>query len=794
MSAGQRVDGWVGGHNIQIGRVDGDLTVLLDRAEYRLELLEPREPARVPRSRRSPSYLLDARQEIVPYRPRPEMEESLRRWRDEDDEPASLLLMHAPGGQGKTRLAGWFATQTHEQGWAVTQAVTRTARPPAATVQGLGGEVPLLVVVDYADRWPLSALVHLVESLVFGHPGRRLRVLLLARPQTGFWESVEAELARISIDLPSPIPLPPLATGPAGEVFTDAATAFQTALTTPPYTPVPCPAEWSEADSPLTVHMSALAAVCAARDDVPAPDRDELSKFLLGHERRYWQADPTSTEQIETMMLVASLFGPLETLQRARSWLKLAHLANGDTQAEQLLATHRRLYPADTLTQSNPAALAPLRPDRIAEDFIATQLARPHTAELVTELLSHAEPAEIRQGLIMLAAAGDRHTTARTALFDLIATNPALARQATPPVIDTFIRHGTHRQAVTLHRALPRYSTELLRPTRDLAQHILTTLPAQTPPATRAYWLNWASLRLAAAGDRQAALTTIQEAVDLYRVLAKNEPAAHLPNLAMALNNLGNHLAETGDRQAALTAAQEAVTIRRALAKNEPAAHLPSLAGALNNLGNRLAETGDRQAALTAAQEAVDLYRVLAKNEPAAHLPNLAMALNNLGNRLAETGDRQAALTAAQEAVTIRRALAKNEPAAHQPDLAMALNNLGNRLAQTGDRQAALTAAQEAVTIRRALAKDEPAAYLPDLAMSLCAEVWIKEMHSFDLSTALTTVDEAIEIYEKLAEQLPQTFNGQLAAARATRSNIRQQIDAASQEDPPDEQDAPDGP
>jgi hypothetical protein len=42
-------------------------------------------------------------------------------------------------------------------------------------------------------------------------------------------------------------------------------------------------------------------------------------------------------------------------------------------------------------------------------------------------------------------------------------------------------------------------------------------------------------------GDREGALESITEAVGHYRTLVEANPAAFLPNLATALNNLSNH-------------------------------------------------------------------------------------------------------------------------------------------------------------------------------------------------------------------------------------------------------------
>ena len=56
----------------------------------------------------------------------------------------------------------------------------------------------------------------------------------------------------------------------------------------------------------------------------------------------------------------------------------------------------------------------------------------------------------------------------------------------------------------------------------------------------------------------------------VYRELAADNPTAHSPNLARALNNLGTHLRDLGRHKEALTAAEEAAAVYRGLAAEEP--------------------------------------------------------------------------------------------------------------------------------------------------------------------------------------------------------------------------------
>ena len=190
---------------------------------------------------------------------------------------------------------------------------------------------------------------------------------------------------------------------------------------------------------------------------------------------------------------------------------------------------------------------------------------------------------------------------------------------------------------------------------------------------------------LAASGRRDEALQTAQEATNLYRTLAKHNPAAYTPELAMSLNNLANSQAENGQRYEALKAAQEATALYLTLAEHNPDAYTPNLARSLNNLALRLAEHGRLDEALKAAQEATALYLTLAEHNPDAYTPNLARSLNNLARLLCDAERTDEALDAAREATALYRSLAHKRPSAFSRDLADALDTYANILERSGD-------------------------------------------------------------------------------------------------------------
>ena len=263
-------------------------------------------------------------------------------------------------------------------------------------------------------------------------------------------------------------------------------------------------------------------------------------------------------------------------------------------------------------------------------------------------------------------------------------------------------------------------------------------------------------------GRRGDALAPTEGGVRFWRRLADENPAAHLPDLAMSLTNLGSLLSELGRRGDALAPTAQAVDIRRQLANENPAAHLPNLAIALTNLGTRLSELGRHSEALAPTQEAVDIYWQLANENPAAYLPNLAIALNNLGNRRWERGRRGDALAPTEEAVGINRQLAEDYPAAHLPNLAMSLTNLGARLSALGRGDEALAPTEEAVDIYRRLAEDHPAAYLPDLAMSV-SNLGLLLSALGRSGDALAPTEEGVDFWRRLAEENPAAYLPRLA-------------------------------
>jgi len=277
------------------------------------------------------------------------------------------------------------------------------------------------------------------------------------------------------------------------------------------------------------------------------------------------------------------------------------------------------------------------------------------------------------------------------------------------------------------------------------------------------------------AGGRDAAVPPLEESVLRYRRLAVAAPREHLPDLALAANNLSAVLTGLGRYAEAYEAAEAAISSLRALAEAERAAYLPRLVAALGSRSIIESELGRYDAALATAQQSVASCREVAAARPAEHLPLLAAALSNSSNRFEQLGRPQDALEPAREADEILRRLAKANPTAHRRGWAVAASNLGLRLSNLGAKSQARDYFEEAVAAGRLMVADNPAASLPDLARYLM-NLGSCLMELGRLPDAREPVNEAVGYYETLADVLPDAYRDKLARALSNLGVLEQKL------------------
>jgi hypothetical protein len=199
--------------------------------------------------------------------------------------------------------------------------------------------------------------------------------------------------------------------------------------------------------------------------------------------------------------------------------------------------------------------------------------------------------------------------------------------------------------------------------------------------------------------DFERAEPVLLATLERARQQANVNPEAYPITLA-SMGILYHHTQRPKEAEAAF---HEVVNCYRQLAKVNPVAYQPELALALNNQASLYRDTNRTKEADCSYREALAIYRQLAKAKPAAYQWYLAWTLNNQGVLYYDTGQMKEAESALQEALQSRRQLAKTNPAAYQADLAWTLNNLAYVHLQIPHLSLARTEVEEALSISRQL-------------------------------------------------------------------------------------------
>lgn len=705
--------------------------------------------------RAQPSRMLDARSEVVEFTGREAELARLREWRMQPARSAARWL-HGPGGSGKSRLAARFAVECADAGWLVVDAVHGTdTHPPARGSQDLRTDhrAGVLVLVDYADRWPDAHLRWLFHNgLLLGDlPARILLIARSVRP----WPALRAQLSRQgpATDL-SDQPLEPLSGqhGERGRMFEAARRGFAAhypdpaALTDlrPAYQGLARP----DFGLTLAVHMAALTAIDArAGGREPPADLVGMTAYLLDREHDNWRRagehdtagsggttgakdEDRRALDLARTVFTAVLTGPMRR-DTARPLLDRLLLR---TPADRALTAHAVHYPP-----TDPAAahvLEPLLPDRLAEDYLALTLPGSPVTGYPTDLWSvtattrilrrdgGAAPAWTPRALTFLIAAAERWPHIGPAvLFPLLRRDPALAVRGGDAVLTSIAALDSVDLDVleAIEPLLPPGDVRVQGGAADLAVRLATHRLEGAADATERARL---SMELVTAhltgGRRDEALPYMEEVVRLTREAAEADPA-HRSAYADALLNLGGLFPQeiTAERRVALL--RQAIGLMRERGEDgggtggEDAGPAPTLLGALAQAHTRLAfalwETGARQQAHAALAEAERLFgEVLDRDfflwwSLSSEVNRLEMVKSFLA---AKSGRPQEAAEGAGAVVAYVRQMAELSPAHFGDDLAESLDIQSLHLWNAGRYAASVEALLEALHLYRQLGEVRP--------------------------------------------------------------------------------------
>ncbi|WP_433125372.1 hypothetical protein ACQPWW_22695 [Micromonospora sp. CA-240977] len=775
------------------GYVDGD--VILGQPHYRLTALTGEAPR--PAETLRLAELLDARHRVVRFLGRDEEQRSLRDWLTGTGTGSdrAVQLIHAPGGQGKTRLADQVAETARQAGWEVLRAHRDPGEPDRAATRGprrvAGG---LLVLVDYGDWWPASDLRALFTDPQLHREGP-VRVLVLAR-SVGYWWQALRHWLRATLGMTvGEFALAPLAPDldTRRRLFHTAAARFATLV---PHSRIDAVRVPNLADpaygAALSLQLAALVAVAVSHDPtlrVPSTLVD-MYGCLLDREVGHWQqllagdGGTRAAEQLDRAVLAAMLAGPVP-YDVGRAILHCADVGEPGRVAE-VLANHSTCYPP----REAGWVLEPLQPDRLGEAYLALALpghrwssyaARPWALGVVRALLRGtglpaAQAARVRAGALTVlveVASGWRHV-ADTVVLPALRDDPALATAAGGAVLAKIVDlPGVDVDLLARIEPFlpPRRHIDFDNVAREVVSRLTSArLTRHQSPVERARLHIAYGRRLATAGDREAALEQADLAVAAGEAAVAADASAETSALlALALHLRAHRLAAVNHYPAALGSAERAVELLAPLAReagDEAGSIRWALAEALDNLALRLSNVESHEKAEVAGRRAVELFsggRRTARGER-----GLAGALTNLAVIEAHRGRGVEALATVRRAERIWRRLSDDEPSVYLPELALALNTVSLRHAELGQVSAAVTAAEEAVGIFRDLVRANAVAFELDLAAvlaNLSGHLWQlgRRAEAFQHNA------EAEEIFGRWGGANPQAYSLHL---RHLRENI----------------------
>ncbi|WP_449062244.1 tetratricopeptide repeat protein [Planomonospora algeriensis] len=706
-----------------------------------------------------PSELLLAANASIDFVDRPRTQAELRAWRDQTTEGMAVRLVHGPGGQGKTRLAGHLAGQWQHEGWAVLAAHHRDDRsaPDAFEVPDFEDAAGIAVVVDYAERWDTTDLLTLLGDTCL--PGRLpVRVLLLARPVGTWWQGLDYRIQHDLRVTPTAYELPPLeqeAASSRRELFTAARERFADLLGSSEGREAPVPPALDRHEGyelVLSVHMAALAAVLARQEGVTAPaDPVEASIYLLNRERNLWTAMSraaheapvnTSPDVMGQLVYTATVTGRLG-YDDALAAVEAAGVESREHPGK-LLKDHALCYPPSgparghettSSDQRTVTCLEPLYPDLLGEDFIAL-LTPGHSCGFAADPWAGKAPARLltppggtgdrsgqdngaavwtRHGVSTMIEAARRWPHLAEKLSSLLAAAPHLALHAGGTALSHLVELPGI-EVVTLegvYAILPAGS----HPDFDVAAAILCMAISEHrlsrihDPAERAQWFTVLAGRLGCAGRWTEAVVAAEQAQAIYRQLAAADPVAHGVALSESLGLLAISLVGSGRGDHALALAEESVDLVRSLVGTGERRSGSALVKALYGFGQVLEVLDRPEQALAAVEEAMALHgRLAAAGSGATEeiFYNPWDREHLISRVLARAGRSSDALVPALMSLFTLKVRAQRDPAAHRPDLADQLTHCARLLANAGRHADAVSYANEAVEIRREMDSDHP--------------------------------------------------------------------------------------
>ncbi|MRH91679.1 hypothetical protein GFY24_30285 [Nocardia sp. SYP-A9097] len=342
----------------------------------------------------SPAQLLRAEIKAVEFYGRTTELWQLEEWCGDAD--TGVMLIHGPGGQGKTRLALEWVDRLRARGWAcgVARADLRDLRSALADTlveQAVTqANAPVLIMIDYAEAWRRSAddddpVRKLLQVMANRDSGQStpVRVLLVARSPGTWWSAVTGDDRVPAREME----LRPLAKSGdiRPELYRNAVSALAARLRSMTgYQEVDWPriarrvrplhalgkARYRHA---LSLFEQALADLLQAGPEPFTIGASETAEdVLLHHESKYWDRTAAAHGMRYTAQTQAEAVAALTLFGAENEAQATCLVASLRVFAKESLDEHRRVVKwLGELYPGHETSWAPLEPDRLGEHLVA---------------------------------------------------------------------------------------------------------------------------------------------------------------------------------------------------------------------------------------------------------------------------------------------------------------------------------------------------------------------------------------------------------------------------------------
>ncbi|NVJ26737.1 tetratricopeptide repeat protein [Myxococcus sp. AM011] len=269
-------------------------------------------------------------------------------------------------------------------------------------------------------------------------------------------------------------------------------------------------------------------------------------------------------------------------------------------------------------------------------------------------------------------------------------------------------------------------------------------------------------------GKHDDALKQIQEAVELFRTLAKTKTDTSQAQLAMGLRNRAGIQQQLGDFEGMYQSAKEAWGICLNL---DPSESKDDLARSCNVLALSLGELRRHDEALIYAQESFTILTELTEKNPDAFRSRLVDAQLSLATIWLGAGQFRQSRTASEQAVYILRDLANARPEAFREELSDALGVLSSTLIRFGEPENALKFAIEGLELAKVRVSTTSDVAQRDVGIHHLRVAHVKTELGHN-SEALRCVEECLEIIGRLHTEQPVALRRRFADAHCLKSHL----------------------